>query len=55
MTDLSPAAQAVLDAADIKNNGAVTTPGVNPWNEAQDFTVGCEQIAGAVRWQQVEP
>lgn len=22
--------------ADIKNNGAVTTPGVNPWNEVQD-------------------
>lgn len=22
--------------ADIKNNGAVTTPGVNPWNESQD-------------------
>ena len=21
--------------ADIKNNGAVTNPGVNPWNEAQ--------------------
>ena len=21
--------------ADIKNNGAVTTPGANPWNEAQ--------------------
>jgi hypothetical protein len=24
--------------ADIKNNGAVTNPGVNPWNEAQDST-----------------
>jgi hypothetical protein len=24
--------------ADIKNNGAVTIPGVNPWNEAQDST-----------------
>ena len=24
--------------ADIKNNGAVTSPGVNPWNEAQDST-----------------
>ena len=22
--------------ADIRNNGAVTNPGVNPWNEAQD-------------------
>jgi len=22
--------------ADIKNNGAVTEPGVNPWNERQD-------------------
>ena len=22
--------------ADITNNGAVKTPGVNPWNEAQD-------------------
>lgn len=22
--------------ADIRNNGAVTDPGVNPWNEAQD-------------------
>lgn len=22
--------------ADIRNNGAVTTPGVNPWNERQD-------------------
>lgn len=22
--------------ADIKNNGAVSTPGVNPWNEQQD-------------------
>ena len=22
--------------ADIKNNGAVTAPGVNPWNEMQD-------------------
>lgn len=22
--------------ADIKNNGSVTTPGMNPWNEAQD-------------------
>lgn len=22
--------------ADIRNNGAVTEPGVNPWNEAQD-------------------
>ena len=22
--------------ADIRNNGAVATPGVNPWNEAQD-------------------
>ena len=22
--------------ADIRNNEAVTTPGVNPWNEAQD-------------------
>jgi hypothetical protein len=36
MTDLSPAAQAVLDAADIKNNGAVTTPGVNPWKELEE-------------------
>ena len=24
--------------ADIKNNGAVTSPGVSPWNEAQDST-----------------
>ena len=24
--------------ADIKNNGAVTNPGVNPWNEVQDST-----------------
>ncbi len=24
--------------ADIKNNGAVASPGINPWNEAQDFT-----------------
>ncbi len=24
--------------ADIKNNGAVSIPGVNPWNEAQDAT-----------------
>jgi hypothetical protein len=24
--------------ANIKNNGAVTTLGVNPWNEAQDST-----------------
>lgn len=23
--------------ADIRNNGAVTEPGVNPWNEAQDL------------------
>lgn len=22
--------------ADIRNNGAVTSPGVNPWNEMQD-------------------
>jgi hypothetical protein len=22
--------------ADIRNNGAVTNPGVNPWNESQD-------------------
>ena len=22
--------------ADIKNNGFITTPGINPWNEAQD-------------------
>jgi hypothetical protein len=22
--------------ADIKNNGAVSAPGVNPWNESQD-------------------
>jgi hypothetical protein len=22
--------------ADIKNNGAVTEPGINPWNERQD-------------------
>ena len=22
--------------ADIRNNGAITTPSVNPWNEAQD-------------------
>jgi hypothetical protein len=22
--------------ADIRNNGAVSTPGVNPWNEKQD-------------------
>jgi hypothetical protein len=22
--------------ADIENNGAVTNPGINPWNEAQD-------------------
>ena len=22
--------------ADIRNNGAVTSPGVNPWNEAMD-------------------
>lgn len=22
--------------ADIRNNGAVTVPGVNPWNEAHD-------------------
>lgn len=22
--------------ADIRNNGAVTSPGVNPWNEGQD-------------------
>lgn len=22
--------------ADIQNNGAVTSPGVNPWNEMQD-------------------
>lgn len=22
--------------ADIRNNGAVTQPGVNPWNESQD-------------------
>lgn len=22
--------------ADIRNNGAVTSPGVNPWNETQD-------------------
>lgn len=22
--------------ADIKNNGAVSNPGINPWNEAQD-------------------
>lgn len=22
--------------ADIRNNGAVTNPGVNPWNEAQE-------------------
>lgn len=22
--------------ADIRNNGAVTNPGVNPWNEMQD-------------------
>jgi hypothetical protein len=26
----------VRQKADIKNNGAVDAPGVNPWNEAQD-------------------
>lgn len=23
--------------ADIRNNGAVKSPGVNPWNEVQDY------------------
>lgn len=26
--------------ADIRNNGAVTNPGVNPWNERQDRANG---------------
>ena len=26
--------------ADIRNNGGVTQPGVNPWNEAQDRKAG---------------
>jgi hypothetical protein len=29
--------------ADIKNNGAVTNPGVNPWNESQAETAAKQQ------------
>lgn len=29
--------------ADIKNNGAVSNPGVNPWNEEQDVPVEDER------------
>ena len=31
--------------ADIKNNGAVQTPGVNPWNEALDPVSGAALAA----------
>lgn len=32
--------------ADIRNNGAVTKPGINPWNEAQasNFTHASENV-----------
>lgn len=37
--------------ADIRNNGAVKNPGVNPWNEAQARRAAPARVHGRVRQQ----